>query len=74
MAWAPYLLLVIFVLAWAAKPVKTQLETQTVAFAWPGLHNQIQQMPPVVAKESPYGAMYRFNWLSAPGTSLRWKS
>jgi len=69
MAWAPYLLLVVFVLLWAHKPIKAQLETQTVAFAWPGLHNQIQQIPPVVVKQAPYGASYRFNWLSAPGTS-----
>ncbi|HTM51266.1 MAG TPA: lactate permease LctP family transporter [Bryobacteraceae bacterium] len=69
MAWAPYLLLVIFVLAWAAKPVKAVLDAQTVAFGWPGLHNQIQQMPPVVKAAAPYAAGYRFNWLSAPGTA-----
>src|SRR5207244_8866249 len=45
------------------------LNTVTKAFAWPGLHNVIQRMPPVVLKPSPYGAMYTFNWLSAPGTA-----
>jgi lactate permease len=69
MAWAPYLLLVVFVLLWADKPIKARLDSQTIAFAWPGLHNQIQQIPPVVVKQAPYGAPYRFNWLSAPGTS-----
>lgn len=68
MAWFPYLLLVVFVLAWA-KPLKPTLELQTIRLAWPGLHNQISQMPPVVNAATPYGAMYTFNWLSAPGTS-----
>ena len=69
MAWVPYLLLVVFVLLWAHKPIKASLELQTVKFGWPGLHNQITQMPPVVKAPSPYAAMYNFNWLSAPGTS-----
>src|SRR5579864_8904389 len=69
MAWVPYLLLVVFVLLWAAKPIKAGLELQTVKFAWPGLHNQINQMPPVVKAPSPYGAIYTFAWLSAPGTA-----
>ena len=69
MAWVPYLLLVVFVLLWAAKPVKAGLELQTMKFAWPALHNQISQMPPVVKAPSLYGAMYTFAWLSAPGTA-----
>jgi L-lactate transport len=68
MAWVPYLLLVVFVLMWA-KPIKPMLETQTIIFPWPGLHNQIQRMPPVVTAAAPYAAAYTFNWLSAPGTS-----
>ena len=35
----------------------------------PGLHNAITQIPPVVAKPSPYGALYELNWLSASGTA-----
>jgi len=69
MAWLPYLLLVIFVLAWAAKPVKATLELQTIRIPWAGLHNQVHQMAPIVAKETPYAAVYNFNWLSAAGTS-----
>jgi L-lactate transport len=69
MAWVPYLLLVVFVLLWAAKPVKAGLELQTMKYAWPALHNQISQMPPVVKAPSPYAAMYTFAWLSAPGTA-----
>ena len=69
MAWVPYLLLVIFVLVWAAKPIKAVLDAQSIAFGWPRLHNLIQQMPPVVKTTAPYAATYRFAWLSAPGTS-----
>jgi lactate permease len=35
----------------------------------PGLHNAITQIPPVVAKPSPYGALFELNWLSASGTA-----
>ena len=69
MAWLPYLLLVVFVLLWADKPIKTALDMQTLKIAWPGLHNTINQMPPVVKAPSLYAAMYSFAWLSAPGTA-----
>lgn len=69
-AWMPYVFLVIFVLAWGQPDVKKWLDdTATWAFGWPGLHNQVTQMPPVVARQTPYGAMYRLTLLSASGTS-----
>ena len=69
MAWAPYALLVIFVLLWGYKPVQTILNGVTQGFPWPGLHNAVLRVPPVVAKPAPYAAIYTFNWLSAPGTA-----
>jgi lactate permease len=68
-AWAPYALLVVCVLLWGYKPLQTQLNTVSTAFNWPGLHNTIERMPPVVPKPSPYPASYNFNWLSASGTA-----
>lgn len=68
-AWAPYGLLVVFVLVWGSKPVGTKLDSVSIAFPWPGLHNLVQRIPPVVAKASPYAAVFNFNWLSAAGTS-----
>ena len=53
-AWVPYLLLVVFVLAWGFKPFQSQLDRVTFAFHWPGL-----AVP----------AIYKFNWLSASGTA-----
>jgi lactate permease len=69
MAWAPYVLLVVFVLLWGYKPVQAMLGAVTKSFPWPGLHNAILRVPPVVSKPAPYAAMYTFNWLSAPGTA-----
>jgi lactate permease len=68
LAWTPYLLLVFFVLLWA-KPLQTTLNQYNILVQWPGLHNLVQRMPPVVAKPSPYGAVYNFTWLSASGTA-----
>jgi len=69
LAWAPYGLLVIFVLLWGFKPLAAVLNRVSFSFPWPGLHNQILRMPPAVARAVPYEAMYRFNWLTASGTA-----
>lgn len=69
MAWSPYMLLVLFVLAWGFKPVQQLLNTASISFPWPWLHNEIQRMPPVITKAANYGAVYNLNWLAAPGTS-----
>jgi L-lactate transport len=68
-AWAPYALLVIFILLWGQKPVQHFLDSTTLAFQWPGLHNQILRMAPAVPKPAPYPAAYNFNWLAASGTA-----
>jgi len=68
-AWAPYGLLVIFVLLWGYKPLQAQLNATNIPVPWPGLHNQILRVAPVVAKPTPYGAVYNFAWLSASGTA-----
>ncbi len=69
LAWAPYILLVIFVLLWGYKPFQTQLNSTNMLVNWPGLHNQILRVAPVVTKPSPYPAVYNFSWLSASGTA-----
>ncbi len=68
-AWAPYVLLVVFVLVWSAPVIKPFLDSFNLPINWPGLHNTIQRVPPVVAKPSGYGAIYNFTWLSASGTA-----
>lgn len=69
MAWMPYVLLVLLVLAWGYKPVQVALNSVSRSVSWPALHNQILRTPPVVTKPSPYGAVFNLNWLSAAGTS-----
>ena len=69
LAWSPYLLLVIFVLAWGSASTKAILDKATVIIPWPGLHNLVMRMPPITPKPTPYGAPYTFNLLSASGTS-----
>lgn len=68
-AWAPYALLVVFVLLWGLDDVKALLNKATISIPWPHLHNQILRIPPVVKKASPYAALFNLNYLSASGTS-----
>jgi lactate permease len=82
MAWMPYLLLVVFVLAWGEPSMKAILDrfsdglfpgflphTGLNGIPVPGLHNLITRVPPVTAAPAPYGAVFAWNWLSASGTS-----
>jgi len=69
MAWMPYLLLVVMVLLWSQPWMKSILNSVTVSFDWPALHNAVQRMQPLVTDPSPYPAIYRLNWLSAAGSA-----
>jgi L-lactate transport len=69
MAWLPYGLLVLFVLAWGFAPIQKVLNQVSTSIGWPALHNEIRRMPPVTLKPSLYAATYNLNWLSAAGTS-----
>ncbi len=68
-AWSPYMILVVLVLLWGYKPVATEMNKLSMLFQWPWLHNEVQRMPPVLAKATNYAAVFNFNWLSAAGTS-----
>jgi len=54
-AWAPYLLLVVFVLLWGYAPIQKWLDHFSILIHWPGL--------PVKA------AVYKLSWASASGTA-----
>ena len=68
-AWLPYFLLVVFVALWGQDWVKKPLDAATWKLDWPGLHNLIERVPPVVAKASPYAATFTLNTLTASGTA-----
>jgi L-lactate transport len=70
LAWSPYGLIVLFVLLWGWTPIRTHLLATDIPVPWPGLHNQILRMPPVVKIPTPYAATYNFTWLSGAGTSV----
>lgn len=69
LAWTPYGVLVILVLLWGIDGVKALLNQVTVVFAWPGLHELVLRMPPIVPAPSKYPATYTLNILSAAGTA-----
>jgi len=69
LAWVPYISLVVMVLLWSYPAFKAKLNAMNVLINWPGLHNLVQRVPPVVEKASPYGAVFNFQWLSAAGTA-----
>jgi lactate permease len=64
-AWAPFLLLSIFVAAWGISSIKGFLDYYTL-FKFPvqGLHNM------VIRDGKPMAAVYSFNLLSAAGTAI----
>ena len=70
LAWLPYLLLVVIVILWGIPTVHDWLELVTIKVPWPGLHNMIQRMPPVVTKAANYAATYNVNYLSAAGSAV----
>jgi lactate permease len=69
LAWTPYGLLVIFVILAGIDPVKNALAGGTVTIPWPGLHNHVMQVAPVVKAPTAYAAVWRQNVLTASGTA-----
>jgi lactate permease len=53
----------------ASVPTVPETARNALRLMVPGLHNLITQVPPVVAKPTPYAALFELNWLSASGTA-----
>jgi lactate permease len=53
----------------ASLPTVPATPRNAIRLMVPGLHNQIQQVPPVSKQPAPYAALYELNWLTASGTS-----
>jgi lactate permease len=66
-AWSPYMVLVAMVVL--GNLFKTPLNKVAITFPWPGLHRMVTETPPVVPVQTPYNAIYRFDWLGAAGTA-----
>ncbi len=64
-AWAPFVILTIFVAGWGITPLKDALDHYTLfKLLVPGLHEQ------VIRDGKPLAAIYKFNLLSAAGTAV----
>src|SRR5690606_13783678 len=58
-----------FVLFWGAGWSNAILNQVTMRIPWPGLHDEIIRIAPVVPEPTPYAAIFTFNWLAAAGTA-----
>jgi lactate permease len=77
-AWAPYVILVLAIflsrIGTIFKNLPTWLDLTKLlhkadwVFAWPGLHNEVIQHPPITAKNTPYAANLTVDFLYSPGT------
>jgi lactate permease len=70
-AWVPWIILSVLVFAWGLPQTKALLDgISIVRVPVPGLHNQVQRVPPVVAAPAAEPAVYNLNWLSATGSGI----
>ena len=69
-AWAPYVILAIMVFLWGLTSVKGVLGPVGTSFSWPLLHNLVIKTAPIVAKNTPYAAVYNVNLGSAAGSAI----
>jgi lactate permease len=69
-AWLPYIILAVLVFLWGLEGVKAWLAPVGTKFNWPFLHNLIIKTVPVVAKDTPYAAVFNVNIGSAAGTAI----
>lgn len=74
-AWVPYIILAVMVFFWGLPVFKNMLDGMsgaiaTKGFAWPALDGMVNRTVPIVLKDAPYAAYFKFNWLSAGGTAI----
>jgi lactate permease len=70
-AWIPWIILSVVVFLWGLPQIKTLLDGFSAPkIPVPGLDKLVVRVPPVVAKSTPEGAVFNFNWLSATGTGI----
>jgi lactate permease len=70
LAWSPWVIMSAMVFAWGLPVVKKQLDRVAVSANVPVLHRAVHRAPPISKEVEPENAVFKFNWLSATGTSL----
>lgn len=58
-AWSPFIILTAIVTLWSIKDVQLALSFATISIEVPYLHNLVIKTAPIVAKETPYAAIYK---------------
>jgi lactate permease len=75
-AWSPFIILTVVVVVWSLPVFKAlvaaggSLNFTVLSFKIPGLHEAVIRVVPVVAKNTPYAAIYNLDLLSATGTGI----
>ena len=69
-AWLPYGILAIMVFFWGLESFKTVLKPLGTTLEWPLLHKLVIKTAPIVAKNTPYPAIFNVNIGSAAGTAI----
>jgi L-lactate transport len=75
-AWSPFIVLTIMVTIWTLPSFKglfakgALLESSVISFPIPGLDKLVMKAVPIVKAATPYDAVYKFDVLSATGTSI----
>jgi L-lactate transport len=75
-AWSPFIILTAVVVVWSLPAFKAlvaaggSLNFTVLSFKIPGLHEAVIRVAPVVAKNTPYAAIYSLDLLSATGTGI----
>jgi L-lactate transport len=75
-AWSPFIILTIMVTIWTLKPFKDLFAATGPLHGWvfslhvPYLDNLVIKSVPIVNTPTPYAAVYKFDLLSATGTSI----
>jgi len=75
-AWSPFIILTVVVVIWTLPAFKAlfaaggPLSATVLSFKIPGLHELVIRTAPVVAKNTPYAAVYNLDLISATGSGI----
>jgi lactate permease len=69
-AWMPWVLLTVFVFMWGLPDVKKVLNSVSVSWPVPGLHEAVIRTKPIVPEPKVEEAKLNIVWLSATGTGI----
>jgi lactate permease len=75
-AWSPFIILTVIVVIWSVPPFKAlfaaggALNSTVLSFKIPGLHELVIRTVPVVAKDTPFPAIFNLDLISATGTGI----